>query len=124
MFRLSGLCCVIHIYLFVQCIVPCLVQLLPKDSVLVRCIRAYARYRIMIGLHCMTEDRIDRLKQYIINYKDICTVSILSVFAVHTSTDINFRECLKFTAKTSIFISSMLFATSLKILNKRGQLII
>ena len=49
---------------------------MPKDSVLVRCIHAYARYRIMIGLHCMTKDRLDRLKRYISTYKDICSVSV------------------------------------------------
>ena len=52
---------------------------MPKDSVLVRCIRAYARYRIMIGLHCMTEDRLERLKGYISSYKNICSVRTLFI---------------------------------------------
>jgi hypothetical protein len=52
-----------------------MVQLMPKDSALVHCVRAYARYRMMIGLHCMTEERIARLKRYIADYKTLCSVS-------------------------------------------------
>jgi hypothetical protein len=56
-----------------------MVQLMPKDSALVHCIRAYARYRMMIGLHCMTEERIERLKRYIVDYKKYCLVGDLLI---------------------------------------------
>ncbi|KAJ7640198.1 hypothetical protein B0H17DRAFT_1187201 [Mycena rosella] len=50
-------------------------QLLPKNSVLMHCIRAYAQYRLMIGLHCTTEERITRLRGYIKKYETFCSVS-------------------------------------------------
>lgn len=55
-------------YLF-QCILPCIVHLLSTDDPLVHWIRAYQRYRIMIDMHCMTDDRIATLKQYILDYR-------------------------------------------------------
>ncbi|KAJ7768112.1 hypothetical protein DFH07DRAFT_1008731 [Mycena maculata] len=55
-----------------KCILPCIVQLLPKKSNLVHCIRAYSQYRLMIGLHCTTEERIGRLNGYIKKYERFC----------------------------------------------------
>ncbi|KAG1844256.1 hypothetical protein C8R48DRAFT_780313 [Suillus tomentosus] len=55
-----------------RCLLPCIVQLLPRDSALVKCLCAYARYRMMIQMHCMTEDRIQRLRSYIKTYMNSC----------------------------------------------------
>ncbi|KAJ7651825.1 hypothetical protein B0H17DRAFT_1269904 [Mycena rosella] len=46
------------------CILPCIVQLLPKNSVL---------YRLMIVLHCTTDERITRLRGYIKKYEKFCS---------------------------------------------------
>ncbi|KII90328.1 hypothetical protein PLICRDRAFT_107314, partial [Plicaturopsis crispa FD-325 SS-3] len=50
-------------------ILPCLVQILPRNSPLIHCIRAYARYRMMVGLHCMSESRLKRLEKYLAAYE-------------------------------------------------------
>ncbi|KII93190.1 hypothetical protein PLICRDRAFT_121618 [Plicaturopsis crispa FD-325 SS-3] len=55
-------------------ILPCIVQLLPKNSPLVHCIRAYARYRMMVGMHCMSESRLKRLEGYLAAYEHWCTM--------------------------------------------------
>ncbi|KAI0313191.1 hypothetical protein OF83DRAFT_1065930, partial [Amylostereum chailletii] len=51
------------------CVIPCAVNLLPRNSPLVLCIRAYARFRMMVGLHCMTSSRLARLKAYMAEYE-------------------------------------------------------
>ncbi|KAG2148877.1 hypothetical protein DEU56DRAFT_729847 [Suillus clintonianus] len=56
-----------------RCLLPCIVQLLPKNSVLVNCLHAYAQIRTMIQMRCMTEDRIQRLQGYIKTYMDYCS---------------------------------------------------
>ena len=58
-----------------QCILPCIVSLLPKGSALIHCIRAYQCYRILVGLHCMTESRITKLKSVLKDYEKYCTAS-------------------------------------------------
>ena len=35
-------------------------QLLPKNSIFIKCIQAYQRYRLMIGLNCMSERRLQQ----------------------------------------------------------------
>lgn len=59
----------VRFILFSQCILPCIVQLLPKNSIFIKCIRAYQRYRLMIGLNCMSERRLQRLSEIIESYK-------------------------------------------------------
>ncbi|KAJ7814935.1 hypothetical protein B0H13DRAFT_2381356 [Mycena leptocephala] len=59
-------------YDILKCVLPCIVQLLPKNSALVHCIRAYQQYRLMTGLHCTTEERISGLKGYIKKYERFC----------------------------------------------------
>ncbi|KAG6847873.1 hypothetical protein H0H93_005308 [Arthromyces matolae] len=44
-----------------KCVLPCIVQLLPRGSALVHCIRAYAKYRMLVGMHCMPESRRQHL---------------------------------------------------------------
>jgi len=56
------------------------VDFLPKDSVLVHCIRAYLRFRILVGLRCMTESRLERLRQAISVYQKCCAVSLTNWF--------------------------------------------
>ena len=61
-----------------KCITPCIVDFLPRNSALVHCIRAYVTYRILVGLTCMTEGRLEHLRRALENYQKYCTVSILS----------------------------------------------
>ena len=71
-----------------QCILPCIVQRLRKNSALVHCICAYMRYRMMIGLHCMSESRLMRLRQYISDYQNWCMVRysiVLSEYRTQTN---------------------------------------
>ena len=82
------------IHLFLQCILPCIVQLLPKNSIFIKCIRAYQRYRLMIGLNCMSERRLQRLSEIIESYKDAFLVRsyfyyfvgnvLIQVYAIET----------------------------------------
>ncbi|KAJ7204211.1 hypothetical protein C8J57DRAFT_1454650 [Mycena rebaudengoi] len=60
-------------YDILKCVLPCIVQLFPPNNVLVNCIRAYVRYRIMVGMHCMTEGRLQRLQVFIEDYEYWCT---------------------------------------------------
>ena len=55
---------------FLQCILPCIVQLLPRNSIFINCIRTYQRYRLMIGLNCMSDRRLHHLSEIIERYKD------------------------------------------------------
>ncbi|THU98550.1 hypothetical protein K435DRAFT_818849 [Dendrothele bispora CBS 962.96] len=55
-----------------KCIIPCLVQLLPKNSSLLHCIRSYARIRMMVDLDCISEDDLSRLEGYIARYQHFC----------------------------------------------------
>ncbi|KAJ6550186.1 hypothetical protein B0H19DRAFT_1298710 [Mycena capillaripes] len=55
-----------------KCILPCIVQILPSDSALVHCIRFYQLYRFLIGLECITEDMIARLRKYMAKYEKYC----------------------------------------------------
>ncbi|KAL1740762.1 hypothetical protein HDZ31DRAFT_46862 [Schizophyllum fasciatum] len=54
-------------------ILPCITQILPPRSVLVRCIRAYLKYRMMIGMKCMTEERLQLLRVYVREYQECCS---------------------------------------------------
>ncbi|KAJ7899708.1 hypothetical protein B0H13DRAFT_2234203 [Mycena leptocephala] len=57
-------------YDILKCVLPCIVQLFPSNNSLVHCIRAYERYRIMVGMHCMPESRMQRLDAFIENYEN------------------------------------------------------
>ena len=65
----------------IQCILPCIVQLLPRNSPLIHCIRAYQSYRIMIGLRCMTDRRLKYLEGLIKDYERYCSVCVGIVFS-------------------------------------------
>ncbi|PPQ86075.1 hypothetical protein CVT25_003329, partial [Psilocybe cyanescens] len=60
-------------YDILKCILPCIVQLLPRNSPLVHAIRAYQCYRIMIGLRCMTDRRFKHLEELIGKYEKFCS---------------------------------------------------
>lgn len=102
---------VITLSLCHQCILPCIVQLLPRDSPLVHCIRAYSRYRTMVGMHCMSESRIQKLETYITDYKRWCTVSCSCQQLIFINCFL-FRKSLKYMARISTFSSSMQQITS------------
>ncbi|KAL1754470.1 hypothetical protein FB107DRAFT_275798 [Schizophyllum commune] len=57
---------------FINSILPCVTQILPSNSVLVKCIRAYLKYRMMIGMTCMTERRLQLVRQYVQEYQHCC----------------------------------------------------
>lgn len=59
-----------------QGILHAIVPLLPARSPLVQCLRAYQRIRMMIGLHCITDTQLDRLKTYIAAYEKACNVRL------------------------------------------------
>ncbi|KAJ7769544.1 hypothetical protein B0H14DRAFT_3116658 [Mycena olivaceomarginata] len=56
-------------YDILKCVLPCIVQLFPPDNVLVHCIRAFQRYRLMVGMYCMPERRLKRLDTMIEDYE-------------------------------------------------------
>lgn len=55
-----------------KCILPCIVQHLPRNDPLIHCIRAYIKYRMMVGLQCLTETRLATTQQFIANYERRC----------------------------------------------------
>ncbi|KAF8584946.1 hypothetical protein K439DRAFT_1646749 [Ramaria rubella] len=55
-----------------KCILPCIVQLLPTSSPFVHCIRAYAHFWMLAGLHAITELQIQRIKGYLESYGYWC----------------------------------------------------
>lgn len=67
---------------FLQSVLPCIVQILPQNSPLVHCIRAYERVRILTGMTCMTSSRMERLGTFIQNYEYWCSVRIFFIFEV------------------------------------------
>ncbi|KAJ7114378.1 hypothetical protein C8R44DRAFT_630272 [Mycena epipterygia] len=56
-------------YDILKCVLPCVVQLLPANDPFVHCIRAYERCRIMAGMRCMPETRLQRLDTFIQDYE-------------------------------------------------------
>ncbi|KAJ7743894.1 hypothetical protein B0H14DRAFT_3607170 [Mycena olivaceomarginata] len=55
-----------------KCILPCVVQLLPKDSPLVHAIRAHLLTRMLMSLHCIADDQIKRKDGYQEEYGKNC----------------------------------------------------
>ncbi|KAJ7197772.1 hypothetical protein GGX14DRAFT_374701 [Mycena pura] len=54
-------------------LLPCIVQLLAKDSAWIHLIRAHMRFRMIMGLHCITDDQIARKEKYAAEYEKWCT---------------------------------------------------
>ncbi|KAJ7591788.1 hypothetical protein C8J56DRAFT_1003241 [Mycena floridula] len=56
-----------------KCCLPCLVDVLPKNEPMLFCIRAYQKYRMMIGLSCHSSSRLDLLEHKLIpDYERRC----------------------------------------------------
>ncbi|KAJ7480474.1 hypothetical protein B0H11DRAFT_1724784 [Mycena galericulata] len=55
-----------------KCALPCIVQLLPPNSCLVRVIRTMVKVRIMLGLEVVVETRLELLRKFIAEYERIC----------------------------------------------------
>ncbi|KAJ6549454.1 hypothetical protein B0H10DRAFT_1969048 [Mycena sp. CBHHK59/15] len=55
-----------------KCALPCIVQLLPPNSCLVRVIRIMTKVRIMLGLEVTVETRLELLDKFIAEYERIC----------------------------------------------------
>jgi hypothetical protein len=61
-----------------QCMLPCIVPLLPKNDPLVNYIRALQCTQMMIGLHCHSDSRLKVLGDYITTYEKASNVSSLA----------------------------------------------
>ncbi|KAJ7581540.1 hypothetical protein C8J56DRAFT_1057519 [Mycena floridula] len=59
-----------------KCCLPCLVQILLKNSPLIHCIRAFQRYRMVVGLHCHSDKRLELLKNDIIPAYEKCCETV------------------------------------------------
>ncbi|KAJ7797629.1 hypothetical protein B0H14DRAFT_2389551 [Mycena olivaceomarginata] len=57
-----------------KCALPCLVQLLPANSCLVRAVRVMQKIRIMVGLEVTIKSRLDQTRELISEYGEICQV--------------------------------------------------
>lgn len=57
-----------------QGILPCIVQLLPRNSSLVHAIRAHLCFRMIMGLHCVSDEQIARKEKYQVDYGSWCSV--------------------------------------------------
>ncbi|KAF7344148.1 hypothetical protein MVEN_01705000 [Mycena venus] len=55
-----------------KCALPCIVQLLPANSWLVRLIRIMNKVRILLGVEVATDTRMDLLHKFIAEYEKIC----------------------------------------------------
>ncbi|KAJ7615573.1 hypothetical protein FB45DRAFT_690887, partial [Roridomyces roridus] len=53
-------------------LLPCIVQALPRDSPWVHAIRAHIQFRMMMRLHCLTDEQIARKEQYQVKYGKMC----------------------------------------------------
>ncbi|KAI5821788.1 hypothetical protein K523DRAFT_21961 [Schizophyllum commune Tattone D] len=53
-------------------IIPCIVQVLPANSSLVHCLRAYQQYRMMCNMHCHSESRLARMRIFMNEYEKFC----------------------------------------------------
>nr|GAT50600.1 predicted protein [Mycena chlorophos] len=47
-----------------KCLLPCAVQLLPRNSAWIHLARAHLCYRMVLGLHCISDDQITRKEKY------------------------------------------------------------
>ncbi|KAJ7467649.1 hypothetical protein FB451DRAFT_1040236, partial [Mycena latifolia] len=79
---------------------PCLVQLLPPDSCLVRIVRAMQKVRILLGLSVTTRTRLDHLNDLVREYEDACN----EVYLVHGK-DFNFLKQHSLTHAIEDFMS-------------------
>ncbi|KAJ7300590.1 hypothetical protein DFH08DRAFT_828328 [Mycena albidolilacea] len=55
-----------------ECALPCIVQLLPPNSCLVKVIQIMVKALILLGLNVATETRLGYLRKFIAEYEKIC----------------------------------------------------
>ncbi|KAJ7777849.1 hypothetical protein DFH07DRAFT_730860 [Mycena maculata] len=55
-----------------KCALPCLVQILPTNSCLVKLVRIMQKVRIMLGLEVTTASRLKLLRKWITEYEKVC----------------------------------------------------
>ncbi|KAJ7603425.1 hypothetical protein B0H17DRAFT_1189832 [Mycena rosella] len=55
-----------------KCALPCLVQILPGNSCLIKLVRAMQKVRIMLGLEVTTASRLELLRTWITEYEKVC----------------------------------------------------
>ncbi|KAJ7132506.1 hypothetical protein C8R44DRAFT_611932 [Mycena epipterygia] len=60
-------------YDILKCVLPCIVELFPPNEPLLHCIRTYQRYRIMVGMRCMPDTRLQRLDVFVQDYEHWCS---------------------------------------------------
>ncbi|KAJ7314391.1 hypothetical protein DFH08DRAFT_716790 [Mycena albidolilacea] len=57
---------------FPQCIIPCLVHLLPRNSAIIKALRALQQFQTFMGMHCLTTNRLEVMKTVIHSYEMAC----------------------------------------------------
>jgi hypothetical protein len=72
----------------------CVALLGPNDA-FVHLIRSYQRYRIMIGMKCVTDDRLERLQTYISTLEKQCDVSLVWALAELLIMAGDFVDCVR-----------------------------
>ena len=88
-----------------QCLVYCIVALLPPDSSLVHCLWAFVKFRILVGMTTLTESRKEILTAVIAEYDKACSVGeLLHVYGFNQG-DSGYLTTME---KTSASPSSML----------------
>ncbi|KIJ34500.1 hypothetical protein M422DRAFT_263469 [Sphaerobolus stellatus SS14] len=55
-----------------KCIIPCIVQLLPHNSLLLHSVRLCAILRALAGLRVVSEDHLKTYKQFLVKYETYC----------------------------------------------------
>ena len=60
-----------HLGLFLQCLLPCIVQLFEEDSAVVHWVRAYQHVRMLLGFDTNAETRLDSLIKRLVELNDL-----------------------------------------------------
>jgi len=70
-----------------QCILFTVIEILPPGASLIHCIRAYTRYRMLVGLGCVSTSQHVALSEAAAEYQRQCSVSRLltDTIALRTS---------------------------------------
>ncbi|KAJ7841155.1 hypothetical protein B0H14DRAFT_2586999 [Mycena olivaceomarginata] len=73
-----------------ECIVPCVVHLLPRNSPLVNALRALQQFRIMVGMDCTLESRLQIMDSFGYDYEKACRH-----YTCHAGSDIREKGATK-----------------------------
>ncbi|KAJ7811933.1 hypothetical protein B0H13DRAFT_1666520 [Mycena leptocephala] len=66
-----------------KCALPCLVQILPHNSCLIKLVRVMQKVRIMLGLEVTTASRMELLRKWINVYEKVCEALAQEVSEEH-----------------------------------------